>query len=337
MINKIFITNSFVNRYYVYTLTAISTIIFRNFAPERFFGDEKTFFYNIQNIPYELTNPEVFLLFFYRIVTVNSILPTIFYILLLNYFFISYIFKILKKNKINVLQLIALLPCTLFLSFVNKDIYTVLVCLYLVFSKHALLFRVILYSVFTLLVSRYYLLLTLINFLLLRISNVKKISYIFFFLLINTISIYLVLNYFYDFNILKIRETLNFKISLYIEREINTTIINSNFFANGVLNDISNYCITLISLAGFPIIYAKKITFTIFMAYVLTFFTLLSLISKSKFIKINKEIKKIYYFIFSYYFVIAIFEPDLGSFLRHFTVIFIFYIIYLDYLKQRLL
>jgi hypothetical protein len=336
MINKIFITNFFVNKYYFFTLTAIITFIVRNFAPERFFGDEKTFFYNIQNFPYELTSPEVFLVFIYRIVTVNSILPTIFYILLLNYFLLSYIFKILK-NKINVLQIIALLPCTFFLSFVNKDIYTVMVCLYLVFSKHALLFRVILYSVFALLVSRYYLLLTLINFLFLRISNVKKISYIFFFLLINTISIYLVLKYFYDFNIFKIRETLNNIIALNIEREINTTIINTNFFANGVLNDILNYCITLTSLAWFPIIYAKKITFTIFIAYVLTFFTFLSLISKSKFIKINKEIKKIYYFIFSYYFVIAIFEPDLGSFLRHFTVIFIFYTIFHDHLKQRLL
>lgn len=245
-----------------------------------------------------------------------DIIPWEFSVLAANFLLLYLIMRgeVIDFNKF--IFIIIFLPYTLiYTSFISKEIALAFLFIFIAtFNNFS--YRLVLifsYGIF----FRTYWIIILLNYLITSLLNIVKFYKIFIFNLIIIVCYFIIYNLISENNISSIRDGLTlFRINSEASESL---ILNLNYFGVGVINDITNYFHAIILLL-FPVFYLKQSLF--YFIYSLYFYFLL--INFYIFVYYNKNNKNVVSFVLIYFLVLAIFEPDFGSFSRHFSLISLF-------------
>lgn len=308
------------NKLIVYLLFLLINFTVRSTFPNYFFNDEINFLDSLKAQDLKYAYGHHFINFFYHAIPINFYGKEITYLLIVNIILLAIINKYIQtyRSCINYHNVILLMYCSIFLSFIGKDIFTIIFTIYLLFSGKKIIFKTFIFIFFSLAISRYYLIIPLLNYLFIRALKIKNKTKIIFYSLLSYLSIFSATEYFFNKNIFLTRESLTTELES--KTNINTLIYNLNYFDSNIFNDILNYLYSIITLTIAPLIYAKEITvsiclFNIFIIYLLSKILLIDFYSK------NCINNKIFIFITGYLLTLFVFEPDLGSFARHLCLV----------------
>jgi len=236
----------------------------------------------------------------------------------------SLLLFLINKTILSTIKKVTLIECFficfpfLYLAFYSKEILTALLIIQLTFSSKRVL-NAISFFLFAFYLRAYWWLIgaQLLIFKLLIKSKKIKTNIIYLISLISISTFILLNNTLIGSSTSRFREELNnFSSSNLIPDSV---INNLNLFSNNLLNDLTNYYYSL-TLIYFPFIHIKfKIGHIIFCLFQLVVVYILHF----KLQPINNLLKqKAIYLVSSVIFTLVLFEPDLGSFLRHESVVF---------------
>lgn len=216
----------------------------------------------------------------------------------------------------------------------GKELLVVLISiLVLIFVRYIknkylpLILIIILYMFYGYYIRLYYILILMVFFFIFLLLNLKKTKYkvLFTFFLIFIIALFLPKEI---YPLLFAQRDLSNEFAVSIG-SINRTAFNNLYIPTNFIEAIINY-IYISSIIFFPIIYfysIKEIFLTIINYFIIKYLLMI------RTIKTTYKTNILYALFYSHLFVLIIFEPDLGSYLRHITSCSLYLVGYMYLIK----